>query len=95
MMLLSHVTDVIKEDIGETRVYNSSGLFYTKNITNIEEVTSTKLKITVYLDETEANTDITDIKIYSKDGEEIASAAYNKSKNQYQTLLVLWYMEVK
>lgn len=95
MINLTTLTGYVKEKIKEIRVYNSGGLFYTKDITSIEDVSSSKYKITVYFDETEANTSITTLKIYSTDGKEIASATYNKTKNQYQSLLIYWYMEVK
>lgn len=95
MIVLSHVTNLLRDDIGEIRVYNSTGLFHTKTLTNIEAITSTKYKIEIYFDQNEANTDITDIKVFSKSGEEIASTFYNKTKNQNKTLLIYWYMEVK
>ncbi|MEW8997896.1 MAG: hypothetical protein AB2462_08840 [Thermoanaerobacter sp.] len=95
MINLSSVTSVLKDQIGEIRVYNASGLFYSKQVTQIENVTSTKYKIIVYFDETEANTFITQFKIFTKDGREVASVDYNKEKNQYQSLLIYWYMEVK
>lgn len=95
MINLSHITNIVKDDIGEIRVYNSGGLFYSKDITDIAMVTSTKYKITIYFNETEANTNITQLKIYSKEGQEVASSNYNKEKNQYQSLLIYWYMEVK
>lgn len=85
----------MKEKVKEIRVYDANGLFYTKDITEIADVSSTKYKITVYFDETEANTTITQFKIYSTDGKELAVANYNKEKNQYQSLLIYWYMEVK
>lgn len=95
MINLSSVTSVLKDQIGEIRVYNASGFFYSKPITQIESVTSTKYNIIVYFDETEANTLITQFKIYTKDGREVANVYYNKEKNQYQSLLIYWYMEVK
>lgn len=95
MINLANVTGYIKEKIKEIRVYNASGLFYTKDITTIEDIASSKYKITVYFDDTEANTTITQFKLYSADGKEIATATYNREKNQYQTLLIYWYMEVK
>lgn len=95
MINLANVTSYIKEKVKEIRVYNANGLFYTKDITTIEDITSSKYKITVYFDDTEANTTITQFKLYSSDGKEIATATYNREKNQYQTLLIYWYMEVK
>lgn len=95
MINFSNVTNILKDQIGEIKVYNNSGLFYSKPITQIESVSSNKYKIIVYFDETEANTYIKTMKIFSKDGREVATTDYKKEKNQYQSLLIYWYMEVK
>lgn len=100
-LAINSVVTSVFGSVSAISIKNTSGEFYRKIPTDIEDVSTTKKLFTFYLNETEANTIIVSVSLYGNgataalgSGTEIASQTLSLTKDNTQSLLIEWEVSV-
>jgi hypothetical protein len=100
-LALSSVLAVTLDEIDILSLRNVSGEYYRMTVTNVTQITSTKYEYTFYMSESVGNGSIVEVALHGNgatvtlnSGTTYATQALTLTKNNTQSLTIIWTVEV-